>query len=103
MARPGGRPPRPHEALGGQPPVSRYQPSPRPFPTALPPIEYAPGAVVRRVQAKGEIALHGQYYHVGRAFRGYPVAVQPTLEPDRVPIQFCHETIAELDLTQPDA
>ena len=94
---------RPHEALGDHPPVSRYQPSPRPFPTELSPIEYAPGAVVRRVQAKGEIALHGQYYQVGRAFQGYPVAVQPTLEPDRVTVQFCHETIAELDLTQPHA
>ncbi len=94
---------RPHEALGDRPPVSRYLPSPRPFPAELPPIEYAPGTVVRRVQAKGEIALHGPYYHVGRAFRGYPVAVQPTLEPHHVTIQFCHETIAELDLTQPDA
>ena len=94
---------RPHEALGDRPPVSRYQPSPRPFPTELPPIEYAPGAVVRRVQAKGEITLHGRTYPVGRAFRGYPVAVQPTLEPDRVTVQFCHATIAELDLRQPDA
>ncbi len=59
--------------------------------------------MVRRVQAKGEIALHGQYYHVGRAFRGYPVAVQPTLESARVTVQFCHETIAELALIQPDA
>ena len=83
--------------------MSRYQPSPRPFPTELPPIEYAPGAVVRRVQAKGETVLQGQYYHVGRAFRGYPVAVQPTLAPHRVTVQFCDETIAELDLTQLDA
>ena len=57
---------------------------------------------MRRVQAKGEIALHGQYYHVGRAFRGYPVALQPPLAPDRVTVQFCHETIAELDLQHPD-
>ncbi len=80
-----------------------YQPSPRPFPAELPPIEYAPGAVVRRVQAKGAIALHGQYYQLGRTFQGYSVAVQPTLAPDGVTVQFCHETIAELDLTQPDA
>ena len=44
---------RPHEALGDQPPVSRYQPSPRPFPAELPPIEYAPGTTVRQVQDKG--------------------------------------------------
>ena len=93
---------RPHEALGNHPPVSRYQPSPRPFPAALPPIEYAPGTTVRKVQAKGVIALHGRSYRVGQAFRGYPVAIQPTLKPDRVTVQFCHETIAELDLRQPE-
>ena len=59
--------------------------------------------MVRRVQAKGEIAFRGQFYHVGRAFQGYPMAVQPTLEPDRVTVQFCHEASAELDLTPPDA
>ena len=94
---------RPHEALDDRPPVSCYQPSPRPFPATLPPIEYAPGAVVRRVQAKGEIALHGRTYPVERAFGRYPVAVQPTLAPHRVTVQFCHATIAELDLRQPDA
>ncbi len=94
---------RPHEALGDRPPVSRYQPSPRSFPAALPPIEYAPGAVVRRVQGKGEIALHGRTYQVGRAFHGYPVAVQPTLDPHQVTVQFCAETIAKLDLRQPEA
>ena len=36
---------------------------------------------------------------VGRAFRGYPVAVQPTRETEVVTVQFCHETIAELALT----
>ncbi len=94
---------RPHEALGDQPPVSRSQPSPRPFPTELPPIEYASGAAVRMVQDKGVIRLHGQYYRVGQAFRGYPVAGQPTLEPQVVTVQFGDETIAELDLTQPEA
>ena len=93
---------RPHEALGDHPPASRYQPRPRPFPATLPPIEYAPGSTVRKVQAQGLIALHGRYYRVGKAFRGYPVAIQPTLEPDLVTVQFCHETIAELDLQHPD-
>ena len=93
----------PHEALGGRPPVSRYHPRPRSVPTELPPLAYPPGAVVRRVQAKGEITLHGQYYQVGRAFWSYPVAVQPTLDPHQVTGQFCDETIAELDSRQPDA
>ena len=69
-------------------------PSPiwRPFPTELPPIEYAPGAVGWRGQAKGETALHGQYDPVGWAFPGY-----------RVTVQLCHATIAKLDLTQLEA
>ena len=78
---------------------SRHQPSPRPSPTVLPPIEYAPGTTVRMVQDKGVIRLHGQSYCVGQAFRGYPVAVPPPL----VTVQFCQETIAELDLTPPEA
>ena len=94
---------RPHEALDDQPPITRYQPSPRVWPQTLPPIEYAPGAVVRIVQAKGEIALHGQFYRVGRAFRGYPVAVRPTTTPQHHTVYFCHAKIAELDLSQPDA
>ena len=48
---------RPHEALAQRPPVSRYQPSPRPFPEALPVIEYDSGDQVRKVQAKGEISF----------------------------------------------
>lgn len=29
---------RPHEALALQPPITRYQPNPRPFPDTLPPL-----------------------------------------------------------------
>ena len=94
---------RPHEAVGDRPPITRYQPSPRPFPRELPPIEYAPGAVVRIVQAKGTIALHGRPYRVGRAFRGYPVAVRPTTTPQHHAVYFCHEKIAALDLSETDA
>ena len=49
------------------------------------------------------IRLHGQSYCVGQAFRGYPVVVPPPLEPPLVTVQFCQETIAELDLTPPEA
>jgi hypothetical protein len=47
---------RPHEALGLQPPVLRYRPSPRTFCESLPPIEYGPGDIVRRVDGDGWIA-----------------------------------------------
>ena len=44
---------RPHQALGQQVPASRYQPSVRAFPATLPPIEYGPDDLVRKVQAQG--------------------------------------------------
>ena len=43
---------RPHEALGLVPPASKYVVSHRPFPEVLPPLEYGPGDLVRRVQDK---------------------------------------------------
>jgi transposase InsO family protein len=44
---------RPHEALGDQPPLSRWSPSPRPRPRKLPEIEYPAGSVLRRVGDNG--------------------------------------------------
>jgi len=46
---------RPHEALGLDVPASRYQPSPRPFPEVLPPIEYGADDIVRTVHGSGQI------------------------------------------------
>ena len=40
---------RPHEALEMQPPISRYQPSPRTFPEVLPPILYDYRDIIRKV------------------------------------------------------
>jgi transposase InsO family protein len=92
---------RPHEALGDATPASRYQASPRPFPAALPPIEYAPAELVRRVQQKGEISLRNQSYLVGKAFRGYPVALRPTPQDHLLEVYFCTQKVAQIDLTQP--
>jgi transposase InsO family protein len=47
---------RPHQALGQKPPVSRYSPSQRPFPETLPPIEYSPVDVVRKVRTRARSA-----------------------------------------------
>jgi transposase InsO family protein len=89
---------RPHEALGLAVPASRYQPSPRAFPEALPIIDYGDGAIVRKVQAKGEISYRGQTYRVGAAFRGLPVALRSTETDGRLAVWFCHQKVAELDL-----
>ena len=69
---------RPHEALGMQVPASRYLASARPYPQSLLPIEYGPGDIIRKVQAKGHVHYRGRDYKAAQAFRGYPNALRPT-------------------------
>jgi transposase InsO family protein len=93
---------RPHDSLGLRPPAVLYQPSPRAFPAALPPIEYGPDDRVRKVQDKGQIFVHGRTYRIGTAFRGLPVALRPTATDaaDRFDVYFCHQRVATIDLTR---
>ena len=89
---------RPHEALGFATPAERYRVSPRSFPEALPPIEYAPGDTVRKVDSGGEIRLNGRRLHIGKAFRGHPIALRPTNNDGVFTIHFCAHRIGTLDL-----
>jgi transposase InsO family protein len=93
---------RPHEALAMATPGSRYRPSLHPFPETLPPIEYGPGDQVRKVQDGGEISWHSRAIKVGNAFRGYPVALRPTLVDGVWDVFFCRHQIKTLDLREPD-
>lgn len=61
---------RPHEALNLQPPRSRYAPSVRQRPAALPEIDYPPGAILRTVTAKGYISVRGCRVRVGEGLAG---------------------------------
>ena len=89
---------RPHQALGLATPISRYAPSPRSFPETLPPIEYGDGDLVRKVHAEGWVNFKGHAFKVGRALRGYPVALRPTV-PDGVwGVRFLTHPIATVDL-----
>jgi len=92
---------RPHEACGLLPPANRYAVSARCFPETLPPIEYGPDELVRKVQDKGEIWLHGRPYVVGNAFHGYPVALRPSEGEGTLDVFFLRHQIAQLDLTRP--
>jgi transposase InsO family protein len=92
---------RPHEACGLRPPASRYAPSARAFPEALPPIEYGPGETVRKVQAKGEVWLRGRPYRVPDAFRGEPVALRPTERDGVLAAFFLRQEIARIELRRP--
>ena len=88
---------RPHLALELATPGSRYQPSPRSFPERLSPIEYGPDDEVRRVQQHGVIHFRGREYRVGKAFRGYPVALRPLLTDGHYAVYFCHHEIATIN------
>jgi transposase InsO family protein len=90
---------RPHEALAMQVPASRYRPSMRTFPESLPPIEYDSTDRIRKVQIGGEIYLGGRPYKVGGAFVGHPVAVRATPVAGLLDIFFCHQKIAQIDLS----
>ena len=91
---------RPHDALGLEVPASRYQVSLRSFPESLPPINYDPGVMVRKVQQKGEIYFKGKILKVGHAFSGYPVGLEATATDGVFDVLFCHQTIRQINLRE---
>jgi transposase InsO family protein len=64
---------RPHEALAQRPPAELYVPSPRPYPRTLPPLEYAPHVVVRRVGPNGSVRWHGRNLSVSHTLTGQAI------------------------------
>jgi transposase InsO family protein len=91
---------RPHEALGMETPVKRYQPSQRSLPENLPPVEYGSGVEVRWVDQLGQISYRGQPWRVGRAFVGLPVGVRTGKSDGLMEVIFLTQVIKELDLHQ---
>lgn len=93
---------RPHDALGLATPVSRYCPSPIPFPESLPPVEYPAELEVRKVQAEGWFSYRGRLFRVSKALRGWPVALRHSELGDSLrEVLFCHQLIATIDLNHP--
>jgi hypothetical protein len=91
---------RPHEALGNEPPASRYTPSPRAYCELLQPIDYPPADLKRIVQQQGSISFRGREYLVSRAFAGEPVALRAIA--DGVwDIYYCFQRVSRIDLTVP--
>lgn len=90
---------RPHEAIGLDTPMRRYQPSQRSFPEQLPPVDY-PDPLVRKVQPTGRISFAGQIWSIGKAFAGHHVALRPTLHDGRYDVFFCQQPVATIDLRE---
>ena len=89
---------RPHEGIGYALPVSRYQPSARPLPDALPAVVYAPELAVRRVKRHGVIAFAGRRWFVGTALGGEEVGIRPTSVAQRYTVWYGPLLLGELDL-----
>jgi transposase InsO family protein len=89
---------RPHEAIGMKTPATRYRTSIREFPATLPPIEYAPGDIVRKVQKDGTIEYKGKRYIISKAFIGNPVALRLSGIDGEMDVFFCHMKVARIDL-----
>jgi len=92
---------RPHEALAMATPSSRYVPSPRCYPAALPVIVYAADDAIRKVQSEGAVHFAGRVFRVSKALRGERVAVRPTLIDGVWTIHFMTHRIAQIDLRDP--
>jgi transposase InsO family protein len=89
---------RPHQALGLEPPGTRYRLSPRPFPEQPPAVEYGPGDVVRKVDCDGFISFKNRPWRIGKAFRGQPVALRATNADAVVSVHYCAHLIGKLNL-----
>ena len=89
---------RPHEAIGLAVPIPRYRPSPRPFPESLPPVEYDSADSVRRVDAAGNLYFRNRTFRIGKAFRGYRVALRPAIQDGCFNILFTGHPVATIKL-----
>lgn len=89
---------RPHEALGGAVPASRYRTSERVMPKRVPEAGewYGGSDVVKRVKSKGEITFRNVFWNIGAAFRGQEVALRQTGE-QRWEVYYCWKKIGVAD------
>jgi transposase InsO family protein len=93
---------RPHEALGGDTPLTHYQPSPRSMPPALPPIEYGSSFTLRKVCHRGQIGFAGRRWHVGAAFAGLMIGLRPSAQADHQwEVYFSHLRLGSIDPHSP--
>jgi len=71
---------RPHDALDGATPASRWTPSDRPYPERRLPPEYAPALVVRRVSASGMFHLGNRAFFLSTTLAGESIGLDEVEE-----------------------
>lgn len=89
---------RPHEAINMQPPSSRYQLSPRPYPEICPPILYDADAIIRKVDESGKIYFHNRVFRIGKAFRHNPIALRQAEIDGVFEVIFCNQKVDQISL-----
>lgn len=89
---------RPHEALGMAVPQSRYHVSRFSYPEVLPPVEYPPGDLVRRVNAGGALHFRSDFYPIGRAFSKEWVGLRSTDVDGVLDVYYCHQRVMVIDV-----
>ncbi len=90
---------RPHEAIGNEPPASRFRAATRRLPEKLPAIVYAPDCLVRRVQNDGRISFMDRDIFVSNAFAGQPIGLRPSQRDGVFDILFCGFRVGRFDLS----
>jgi len=87
---------RPHEALGMQTPVTRWQKSERRYQANPPAWEYPTGSWVLKVDSDGKIKLKGKHWVISRALCGE--RVQLVRMEQRILAYYCRTLVRELNL-----
>ena len=87
---------RPHRALGGATPASRYRPSPRPYPDPLPPIDYPRHFAVREISAAGTFRFKDRLLFRSTALRHYAVGLEEVAD-GIWSVYFCRVRLARID------
>jgi transposase InsO family protein len=68
---------RPHEALGMQTPAALYEPSPRPYPTPMPELDYPSTMLLRTVKAHGHFRWKKQDIFLSEVLWGETIGLLP--------------------------
>lgn len=87
---------RPHDALAGATPASRYIPSPRPYPRQLPPIEYPGHFLIRTVSRGGTFSFFDREQFLTKAIASHPVGLEET-DDGLWSVYFCQLLLARID------
>jgi hypothetical protein len=87
---------RPHEALKGKTPSSRYRPSLRSYPTVLPPIDYPGHFEIREITAAGTFRFGEKLFFLSNSLKHLPVGLEE-IDDGVWSVYFCHVLLARLD------